>query len=65
MLVAEDASPTQMDKLLPLARARGVRVETIGPGRELGDALGSGPLSAVAVTRSGFAEQLTERLGRD
>ena len=54
-----------MGKILPLAQARGIPVETLGSRDELGAALGSGPLAALAVTRSGFAKQVRERLGRD
>jgi ribosomal protein L7Ae-like RNA K-turn-binding protein len=65
VVFAEDGSDTQRRKILPLAEARGVPTETLGSRSELGAALGSGPLSAVAVTRSSFAKQLMQRLGRD
>ena len=65
VLLAEDGSDSQRGKILPLARARGVPLGTLGSRVELGAAVGSGPLAAVAVTRSGFAKQLQERLGRD
>ena len=65
VLVAEDGSETQRRKILPLAKAQGVPLETLAVQNELGAALGSGPLAVVAVTRSGFAKQLMVRLGRD
>lgn len=65
ILLAEDGSEAQRRKILPLAGARGIPLETLGSRAELGAAVGSGPLAAVAVTRSGFAKRLRERLGRD
>ena len=65
VLVAEDGSETQRKKILPLVRAQEVPLETLGGQNELGAALGCGPLTVVAVTRSGFSRQLRERLGRD
>ena len=65
ILVAGDGSDGQKGKVLPLADARGVPVATLGSQEELGAALGSGALAAVAVTRSSFAKQVAERLGRD
>jgi ribosomal protein L7Ae-like RNA K-turn-binding protein len=65
VLVAGDGSEGQKGKVLPLAEARGVPVETLGSQDELGAAVGSGPLAAAAVTRSSFAKQVRGRLGRD
>ena len=65
VLLAEDGSEAQRLKVLPLAEARGVPWETLGGMDELGAALGSGPLAAVAVTRSTFVKELVGRLGRD
>ena len=65
VLVAEDGSDAQTQKILPLAEAREVPVEVLGPRNELGGAVGSGPLTAMAVTQSSFAEQVRVRLGRE
>ena len=65
VVLAEDGSDAQRQKILPLARARDVPVETLGTRDELGAAVGSGSITAMAVTRSSFARQLRERLGRD
>ena len=65
VLFAEDGSRTQQEKVRPLARARGVRCATLADRGDLGAAVGSGPLAAVAVTRSSFAEELEVLLGRD
>ncbi len=65
VLLAEDGSETQRDKVLPLARARGVPWEVFGDRTELGAAVGSGPLTVVGVTRTSFAKEIQERLGRD
>ena len=65
VLLAEDGSETQRNKVVPLARARGVTCRTLGDRTELGTAVGSGPLTAVGVTRASFAKQLQVQLGRD
>jgi ribosomal protein L7Ae-like RNA K-turn-binding protein len=64
VLLAEDGSETQRAKVVPLAEARGVRCLILGDRAGLGGALGSGPLSMVAVTQKSFARELEERLGR-
>jgi ribosomal protein L7Ae-like RNA K-turn-binding protein len=58
VILAGDGSRTQLDKVVPLAQARGVPCRTLGDRATLGAALGSGPLTAVAVTRSGFAAKI-------
>jgi ribosomal protein L7Ae-like RNA K-turn-binding protein len=65
VLLAEDGSRTQQEKVLPLARARGVRWVILGDRARLGAALGSGPLATVAVTRPSFAKQIEALLGQD
>ncbi|MFC1574629.1 L7Ae/L30e/S12e/Gadd45 family ribosomal protein [Gemmatimonadota bacterium] len=65
LLVASDGSETQLGKILPLAEAKGVQCETLGDRAALGAALGRGSLTAVAVTRAGFARQIRDRMGRD
>ena len=65
LVLAEGGSRGQRGKVLPLAEAREVPRIVLGNQEELGAALGSGPLTAVAVTRKGFAQQLQEKMGRD
>jgi ribosomal protein L7Ae-like RNA K-turn-binding protein len=65
VLWAEDGSETQLKKVLPLARAQGVPSQETGGSGELGAALGSGPLTVVAVTGRRFAKELQNRLARD
>ncbi len=65
LVVAEDGSETQLKKVLSLARARDVEFRRVGTRVELGSAVGSGSLTVVGVTLSGFAKQLKARLGQD
>jgi ribosomal protein L7Ae-like RNA K-turn-binding protein len=58
VILAEDGSRAQLDKVVPLAEARGVDCVTLGDQTALGAALGSGPLTAVAVIRSGFGKKI-------
>lgn len=62
LLIAEDASGTQLDKVRAPAERRGVLVRSLGTRNDLGRAVGGPPLSAVAVTNEGFAEQMLRRL---
>jgi ribosomal protein L7Ae-like RNA K-turn-binding protein len=64
VLLAEDGSEVQRQKLVPLAQRRGVPVRTLGSRAELGAVLGRGPLAAVVVTRPRFAEELETRIGK-
>lgn len=61
LVIAEDGSAVQKGKVLPLARRRGVPWITLGRQEELGKAVGSGPLTVVGITGSGFAGALRER----
>lgn len=63
VLLAEDASETQREKVVRLLRHRSVPWRIWGRRSELGGALGTGPLSAVAVTDPSIAKALEERLG--
>lgn len=63
VLLAEDGSGTQREKVVPLAEARGVPWRILGDQASLGRAVGSGPLSSVAVTRSGFARKIETMFG--
>ena len=65
LILAEDGSRTQREKILPLAEARGIPWEILGSMDELGAALGSGPLAALAVTRRRFSREIRKRLGRE
>ena len=65
VIVAEDGSPAQKKKILPLAGARAVEVSTLGTRNELGGAVGRGPLTAVGITHPGFEKELRERLKRE
>ena len=58
VLVARDASEVQLEKVLKLLRHRDIPCVTVGDRAELGSAVGSAPLSAVAVTDENFASQL-------
>jgi ribosomal protein L7Ae-like RNA K-turn-binding protein len=63
VLVAEDASAVQLKKIEGLLLRESVPRAVLGSRAVLGAAVGTGPLSAVAVTERGFAEQLLRRLG--
>ena len=65
VLLAADGSETQWNKVLPLARARGVPWKTFADRAAFGAALGSGPLTVVGVTGGSFAKELQSQLGRD
>lgn len=58
VILAEDGARVQLDKVVPLAQARGVPCTSLGDQATLGAAIGSGPLTAVAVTRSGFGKKI-------
>ena len=63
VLFAEDASEAQRDKVMKLLRHAETPRATIGTRQALGSAVGSAPVSAVAVTDRGFANELVARLG--
>jgi ribosomal protein L7Ae-like RNA K-turn-binding protein len=58
VLTAADAAQGQLDKLEGLLRNRDVPRLVSGTREELGAALGSSPLTAVAVTQEGWAVRL-------
>ena len=62
VLLAEDASQVQLDKIVKLLRHRETPRVTLGSRVELGAAVGSAPLSAVAVTDKNFANRLGSQL---
>lgn len=65
VVLAADGSRSQQDKVLPLAQSRGVPWVRLGSMGELGGALGTGPLAAVAVTGSRIAGEIRKRVGSD
>ena len=62
VLLAQDASQVQRDKVLKLLRHRETPRVVLGSRAELGAAVGSAPVSALAVTEAGFANQLVSQL---
>lgn len=58
VLLAEDAAPTQVDKIERLVRHGEVPVRRFGRRAELGIAVGGPPYTAVGVTQNGFAVRL-------
>ena len=65
VLFAQDASETQRDKVMNLLRHGQTPRATVGTREALGSAVGSAPVSAVAVTDKGFAKELVARLGAE
>lgn len=65
VVLAEDASRTQLDKILKTMKGRSVDRRFVPSGSQLGAALGVAPLSAVAVTKRAFARQLARTLESD
>ena len=63
VLFAQDASETQRDKVMRLLRHGETPRATLGTREALGSAVGSAPVSAVAVTDREFAKELVARLG--
>jgi len=62
VLTAGDASETQLEKISGLIRRQDIPRRTVADRSELGRAVGSSPVSAVAVTGASFAQQLLDRL---
>jgi ribosomal protein L7Ae-like RNA K-turn-binding protein len=65
ILIADDASATQLKKITGLLEHRPVPRRRVADRAALGAALGAAPLSAVAITRREFAESMLERLPED
>jgi len=63
ILFAQDASEGQREKVMKLLRHRRTPRVTVGTREALGSAVGSAPVSAVAVTDREFAKELVARLG--
>ena len=62
ILFAQDASETQRDKVMKLLSHGTTPRATLGTREALGMAVGSAPVSAVAVTDDQFAKELVARL---
>jgi ribosomal protein L7Ae-like RNA K-turn-binding protein len=60
---AQDASETQRAKVMNLLRHKTTPRATLGTREALGSAVGSAPVSALAVTDAEFAKELVARLG--
>ena len=65
ILFADDASATQLRKLTGLLEHRPVPRRRVADRVALGAALGAPPVSAVAITRSEFAESILRRFPED
>jgi len=63
ILMADDASGVQLDKIRGAMKNRSIPRATLGDRAALGAAVGRGPVSAVAVTAESFAVQLSKTLG--
>lgn len=62
VILAADAAPGQVGKIERLLSHGSVPWRRMGTRAELGAALGSPPVTAVGVTRTGFATRLLEGL---
>ena len=62
VLIAGDASSTQVDKVRTTMHDRTIPQVILGDRNTLGAALGLGPLTAVAVTSESLAQQLAREL---
>ncbi|MCG6956543.1 MAG: ribosomal L7Ae/L30e/S12e/Gadd45 family protein [Gemmatimonadetes bacterium] len=63
ILMADDASGVQLDKIRRLLDNRSIPQARLGDRATLGAAIGTGPVSAIAVTVATFAQELQRRLG--
>ena len=62
ILIAEDASSVQVEKVRTTLHDRAIPQARLGDRDALGAAVGLGPLSAVAVTHAGLADRLAREL---
>ena len=65
VLLAEDGAAGQVGKVANLLRHRTVPRMTWGTQEELGRAVGTAPLSALAIMDDGFARRLRAELGEN
>jgi ribosomal protein L7Ae-like RNA K-turn-binding protein len=63
VLLAEDASDVQLEKIQKVLRRGTVPQARLGDRTSLGAALGVAPISAVAVTSAPLADQVLTELG--
>lgn len=63
LVVARDASATQLDKVEKLRRNRAVPQVVLGDRAALGTAIGKGPTSVIAVTNESLAGRLVALCG--
>ena len=63
VLLARDASSTQLEKIARTMNDRSIPTATVGDRDTLGAAVGLAPLSAVAVTNASLAERVVVELG--
>jgi ribosomal protein L7Ae-like RNA K-turn-binding protein len=61
VLLARDASPTQTKKITGILAHREIPSIVYGTKAELGQALGSGPVTAVALTQSALAASFLKK----
>ena len=62
VLLARDASEIQQQKVLRLLEHRETPRASVNSRADLGAAIGSAPVSAIAITGESFAEQVLGRL---
>ena len=65
VVLARDAAEGQRDKVMKLLRHRVTPNAILGTRRELGKAVGSAPVSAVAVIDKGLASQFVAQIKPD
>ncbi len=65
VVLAQDASSVQQQKVLRLLAHRETPRASVGSRADLGAAIGSAPVSAIAITAKSFAEQVLGRLSAD
>ncbi len=65
VVFARDAAEGQRDKVMKLLCHRATPNAILGTRRELGRAVGTAPVSAVAVTDRGFASRLATQIQPD
>jgi ribosomal protein L7Ae-like RNA K-turn-binding protein len=63
VVLASDASPTQLEKIRRTLGSRGVRQVSLGDRAALGAAVGVAAISAVAVTSASLADRVSAELG--
>ena len=65
VLLAQDASDVQRQKVLRLLAHRETPRASVASRADLGTAIGSAPVSAIAITAQSFAEPVLGRLSAD